>query len=71
MIVLEAIYVVLALVGMVLVIRKQRVGWMVWTVANMMAMVVFMSRHLYPTVGLFMVFTVLNVVAYIKWREKK
>lgn len=48
--------------------RKYLEQWLVWIVVNLFSIGLFAYRGLYPTAFLFVVYGVLSVVGYLKWK---
>lgn len=49
--------------------RKILEHWLVWIVVDAVSMGLYWHKGLYPTVFLFLVYTLLAVVGYIQWRK--
>jgi nicotinamide mononucleotide transporter len=50
--------------------RKYIEHWMLWVVVNIVSMILYIYKGLYPTTVLFMVYTVMAVVGYREWRRE-
>jgi nicotinamide mononucleotide transporter len=44
--------------------------WLFWIVINLLSMSVMIYKDLYPTAGLFLIYTLLAVIGYIKWKNE-
>lgn len=49
--------------------RKLIENWLVWIVADALCVGLYVYKGLYPTVGLFVVYTAMAVVGYFQWRK--
>lgn len=61
---------VLGITGMVFVIRKKRVGFLLWIGSNGFLITAFAIKGLYGTIGMFIVYTGFNIVGFIAWSKK-
>lgn len=57
----------LGIVGLWMLSRKQAEQWLVWVVADMLSAALYIYKDLYPTAGLYMLYTVVAVFGYRKW----
>lgn len=48
--------------------RKMLENWLVWTVINSFSLGMYIFKELYITVFLFIIYTVMAVVGYYKWK---
>lgn len=48
--------------------RKYIENWLVWIVADGLAVGLFLYKGLYPTSVLFVVYTIMSIVGYIQWK---
>jgi nicotinamide mononucleotide transporter len=65
---LDALGVSLSMVATWMLARKILEHWMLWMFINFFSSVLCFSRELYPTAGLFVVYGVLSVVGWFKWK---
>ncbi|MDR1860357.1 MAG: nicotinamide riboside transporter PnuC [Bacteroidales bacterium] len=49
--------------------RKYIENWLLWIVADTVAVVLFINQALWPTVGLYTIYTVMAVAGYFQWRR--
>lgn len=49
--------------------RKLIENWLVWIVVDAICVGLYVYKGLYPTVGLFVVYTVMAVLGYFQWRK--
>lgn len=50
--------------------RKYLENWMIWVVADLVSAILYLHKDLWPTVVLFVVYTVMAVVGYRQWRQE-
>lgn len=50
--------------------RKYLENWLLWVVIDFSAAIMYYIKGLYPTAGLYIVFTVLAAYAYYEWRKE-
>ena len=48
--------------------KKLLENWIVWVAVDVVYIGMFVSRTLYPTAGLYVVFLVLSVMGYRQWK---
>lgn len=58
-----------SLVAQYMMTRKYVEAWLVWIVADLAYVWMFVYKALWPTAGLYLVFTVLAVVGWREWRS--
>lgn len=68
---LEIIGVALALVGLYLVIKKNRWGFIFWVASNCFLVPAFITKGLWLTVGLFGVYTIINLCGFHEWSKEE
>ncbi len=44
--------------------------WLFWVVIDLLSMSVMIYKDLYPSAGLFLIYTVLAVIGYVKWKNE-
>jgi len=59
----------LSIVATWMLARKILEHWMLWIFVNLFSAVLFFSQGLYPTAVLFVVYGVLSVVGWFKWKQ--
>jgi len=57
-----------SLVAQWMMTKKLLENWIVWVAVDVVYIGMFISRSLYPTAGLYLVFLVLSVTGYRQWR---
>ena len=58
-----------SLVAQYMMTRKYVESWLVWIVADIAYVVMFIYKSLWPTAGLYLIFTVLAVIGWQQWRS--
>jgi nicotinamide mononucleotide transporter len=66
---LDALVTALSIVATWMLAKKKMEHWLIWVVVDAISMGLFLSRELYPTTLLFLVYTVLAVYGYFEWRK--
>ena len=61
---------ILGVVGAVFVVRKKRVGFLLWIGSNIFLLTAFAAKGLYGSFGLFIIYTAINTIGFIAWSEK-
>lgn len=59
----------LSVVATWMVARKYIAHWLVWIFVNFVSVYLFATRHLYPTVVLYLFYGLLSVYGYWKWKH--
>ena len=59
----------LSIVATWMLARKILEHWILWVFVNFFSAVLFFSQRLYPTAGLFVVYGILSVVGWFKWKR--
>lgn len=58
--------------GNILIMFKQKVGWIVWILGNLCwIMYNYYSKWNWPMVLMYIVYFIINVIGYIKWNKKQ
>ncbi|MDP4271519.1 MAG: nicotinamide riboside transporter PnuC [Bacteroidota bacterium] len=60
----------LSLIATWMLAKKYLEQWLVWIVVNVFSVGLFTYRGLYPTAFLFLVYGVLSIVGYLKWKTE-
>jgi len=68
---LDALGVSLSIVATWMLARKILEHWMLWIFINFFSSVLCFYRELYPTAGLYVVYGVLSIVGWFKWKQNK
>jgi len=58
-----------SIIGNILIIKKKRSGFLVWVFSNIIWIIVDCSVGLYSQAALFVVFTIIVIYGFIKWKE--
>ena len=59
----------LSLVAQWMMTRKILENWILWIVADVVYVPMYLFKHLVPTAGLYAVFLVLAVIGFVQWRR--
>ena len=59
----------LSIVATWMVARKILEHWLLWVFVNFLSAALFFYRGLYPTAGLFVVYGIMSVVGWMKWKQ--
>jgi nicotinamide mononucleotide transporter len=65
----DASITVMSLIAQWLMAKKVLESWLIWITVDVMAVVVYAIKALYPTTGLYAVFIVLAVLGYVSWKN--
>lgn len=65
----DAFTTALSIVATWMLARKIIEHWILWVVADLVSMALYIYKGLYPTVVLFAVYTVMAVIGYYEWRK--
>lgn len=66
---MDALTTAMSIVGTWLLARKVLENWLIWIVADLASVVLYIYQGLWPTVFLFAVYLSLAVVGYFKWKR--
>lgn len=59
----------LSIIGTWMLARKLIENWFVWIVADGLCVGLYIYKGLYPTVILFIIYTLMSVVGYLQWKK--
>jgi len=59
----------LSVIGTWMLARKFIENWLVWIVADALCVGLYVYKEMYPTVVLFIIYTVMSVVGYWQWKK--
>jgi len=65
----DALTTSLSIVATWMLARKIIEQWLFWIVIDLVSMVLYLYKGLYPTSVLFLIYSILAVYGYIKWRK--
>ncbi len=65
----DAFTTALSVVATWMLARKMIEHWILWVVADIVSIMLYVYKGLYPTVILFVVYTVMAVIGYREWRK--
>jgi nicotinamide mononucleotide transporter len=60
----------LSIVAMWMLAKKQVEQWLLWVVVNAVSLCLYLWKGLYPTAVLYVVYTVVAVMGYFKWKKE-
>ena len=60
----------LSIVASWMLARKMLEQWILWVIIDLISMFLYIYKGLYPTSILFLIYTVLAVVGYYKWKKE-
>jgi len=60
---------ILSLIAQWLMAKKILECWLIWITVDVIAIIVYGIKHLYPTTGLYIVFLILAVLGYREWKK--
>jgi nicotinamide mononucleotide transporter len=58
------------IVGTWMLAKKIIEHWIVWIVVDSVAIVLYLSKSLFPTTILFFVFTIMAIIGYFEWKKE-
>ncbi len=59
----------LSIVGMWMLAQKYVEQWIVWFVANVASVALYYWKGLYPTSGLFVIYSIMSISGFYKWKR--
>lgn len=65
----DAFTTALSIVATYMLARKKLEQWVIWIVVDAFAMGLYVFKEMYPTAGLFLVYTVLAVWGHFRWKK--
>ena len=66
---LDALGVSFSIVATWMLARKILEHWILWIFINFFSSALFFSRELYPTAGLFVVYGIMSIIGWFKWKQ--
>jgi len=68
--ILSIIGTILSLGGNIFIAKKNRMGWLIWLIGNVVWIAVnFLGNPNIPMVLMYVVYMVINIVGFMKWKE--
>lgn len=67
--IMDSIVGALSVVATWMLAKKKIENWLLWIVADVLALGLFIYKELYPTAVLFVIYTIMAVVGYFEWRK--
>ncbi|MFI3263737.1 MAG: nicotinamide riboside transporter PnuC [Rikenellaceae bacterium] len=59
----------LSVVGMWMLAHKRIEHWILWIIVDAVSAVMYINKALYPTSGLYILYTIVAIAGYIKWQK--
>jgi len=66
----DALATALGIVATWMLARKILEHWLVWVFVDVFSIGLFLHKELYPTVILFVVYTIMAVVGFVEWKKE-
>lgn len=66
---LDAFTTIFAIIATLLVVKKQLENWLIWMVVDLVASGMYFYKELYFTALLFIIYTIIAIVGYFKWKK--
>lgn len=57
------------IVGTWMLARKKLENWLVWILVDTVAAMLYFCKGMYPTVALYIIFTVIAIFGYLRWKK--
>ncbi len=67
--IMDSIVGALSVIATWMLAKKKIENWLLWIVADALALGLFIYKELYPTAVLFVIYTIMAVVGYFEWRK--
>jgi len=68
--ILSIIGTILSLGGNIFIAKKNRMGWLIWLIGNVVWIAVnFLGNPNIPMVLMYVVYMIINIVGFMKWKE--
>jgi len=68
---LQWLYMIVGVFGCYFVVKKQRIGWLVWLISTPIAITVFIYKHMLPFVPVFIIYGYLDWKGWKEWKNEK
>jgi len=65
----DALVTSLSFIATWLLAKKYLENWIIWLIADMLSIELYIYKKLYPTTILFIVLTIMAVIGYVSWRK--
>lgn len=66
----DAFTTAVSIVAMYMLAHKNIEHWWLWVVVNLVSCILYAWKGLYPMAGLFVVYTIVSVMGYFRWRRE-
>jgi nicotinamide riboside transporter PnuC len=68
--ILSVIGTILSLGGNIFIAKKNRMGWLMWLIGNVVWIAVnFLGNLNIPMVLMYVVYMIINIIGFMKWKE--
>jgi len=58
-----------SVIAQILLSRAYLVNWLLWIAVDLVYLPMYLSKHLYPTAGVYLIFLFISVSAWFQWRK--
>ena len=65
----EILFTLLSIAGAIFVMKKKRIGWMVWNTSNIFVAIILISVGRYLAIAPYVFYTIVNTIAWRRWRK--
>lgn len=70
--IISVVSLILSLCGNILINHKKKIGFIVWILSNISWIIVnFMGDPNYPQILMYVVYLILNIIGYCRWKSGK
>lgn len=66
----DAFTTAVSIVAMYMLAKKKIEHWWLWVVVNFVSCILYVLKGLYPMAGLFVVYTIVSVMGYFRWKRE-
>jgi len=66
----DALTTSMSLIAQWMIAKKKIENWLLWIVADVIYICMYLLKHLYPTSVLYFIFIVLAVIGWIRWKKE-
>ena len=68
--ILSIIGTILSLGGNIFIAKKNRIGWLIWLIGNVVWIAVnFLGNPNIPMVLMYVIYMIINIIGFMKWKE--
>ena len=69
LVIVSWINILASILGNILIIKKKRSGFLAWVFSNIIWIIIDCHTGLYSQAVLFVIFTIIAIYGFIKWKE--